>query len=293
LWDTVFANVVVSEDPAALAAAEAQRRAGQSVLDYLLGDLARLDARLPAPERYKLEQHTASLRELEKQLAAFEGTCQVPPRPEEFPSVLSYNNGEPYFEDITNLMIDMLAQSLACDLTRFGSLWMNDLSRGAIAGTGITQYTADEDLHNVVAHAYRPPTISGDPGDPSTWTHLSHQNRYSYAKCARLMQRLSEFGILQDSVILMSTDMGDPNLHSSVNVPMVLAGGTGGHFRMGRHLGMLPDCPDDQMYCSGQERHISNNKILVAIAQAFGVESDSFGTANDPAITTGALSELV
>jgi hypothetical protein len=91
----------------------------------------------------------------------------------------------------------------------------------------------------------------------------------------------------------MSTDMGDPNLHSSVNVPMVLAGGTGGHFRMGRHLGMLPDCPDDQMYCSGQERHISNNKILVAIAQAFGVESDSFGTANDPAITTGALSELV
>jgi hypothetical protein len=63
---------------------------------------------------------------------------------------------------------------------------------------------------------------------------------------------------------------------------------------MGRRLKVQNDCPDNK-WCDleTQGTTFSTNKILVAIAQAFGVEIDSFGTQPDSSNTTGALSDLV
>lgn len=296
-FDLLFSGFVVGDDPAAIAAAARQRMLGKSVIDFVHADVTRLHARVGAREKQKLDQHLTSLREVEKQFAeATAGVnCVVPPSPDAaaFPSYRMYNGGEPYFSVISDLFIDMLAQAMACDITRFGTLFLGDLSyEGNPLGL-------PADNHGGVAHTYNASIIGNDghtqPGDPATWLPLAQINRYSYGQIARLMQRLDEFGVLESTLIYASSDMGNPALHSTRNVPTLLAGGAGGKIQMGRRIKLAPDCPPTNEWCQhGDADHagVTNNHLLVSIMQAFGVEEDTFGTQPDPADTTGGLSEL-
>jgi hypothetical protein len=167
---------------------------------------------------------------------------------------------------------------MACDLTRFGTLFLGDLTRtGLIPGL-------PEDIHGDVAHRYDARTDK-HPGTPSTWQALATQNRYSYGKVARLLQRLDEAGIFEDTIVYVSSDMGDVARHSSRQVPTVVSGGCGGHFKLGRYL----DFRDNH---DGESKGIPQNRLLVSICQAFGVQENHFGHSHDPAITTGRLEEL-
>jgi DNA-binding IclR family transcriptional regulator len=205
----------------------------------------------------------------------------VPPQPDasKFPSVKQYNGGEPYFDAITDAHVDLLAQALACGITRFATLFMNDLS---YANNPLGLPT---DNHGSVAHTYdaSPVGNNGRPGagNPATWVPLAKFNRYSYSKIARFMQRLDEFGVLDSTLIYASSDMGNPSLHSTRNVPTLLAGGANGKLRMGRRIKLKADCPPDAPWCGEADATftpVTNSRVLVSIAQAFGVEIESFGS---------------
>ncbi len=299
-FDLLFEGVVVGSDPGANAEAERKRKQSQSVIDYAKWDINRLRTKLAPAEQQKLDQHLTSLSELEKQLKGGAGgvgggECMVPTRPDgsKFPQLKQYNGGEPYFDAITDAHIDVLAQALACDLTRFATLYMNDLS---YAGNPLD---LPVDNHGAVAHTYNASPVgnNGRPGDgdPASWLPLAKFNRYSYSKVARLMQKLDELGALDSTLIYVTSDMGNPSLHSTRNVPTVLAGGAGGKFRMGRRVKLKADCPADSPWCGENDAvfaPVTNSKLLVSIAQAFGVEVNEFGTQPDPALVRGALSEL-
>ncbi len=291
----VFADLLAQSDPAGAAELEAKRARGQSVIDYLRADIGNLRERLGPTEATKLDQHLTSLRDLEKQLEQFEGSCQLPEQPQTFDKYKRYNGGEPNFDVITNLQVDMLAQAVACDLTRFATLWLADLSAGAINGTGIDHpdYNANVDVHNTIAHGYSIERGPGSSGDPQSWARLAVQNRYSYGKIARLLQRLEEFGALDSSLVLAVTDMGDTSNHSSTDVPIVMAGGANGRLRMGRYVSLQSNCPPDNYWCAEQEKVIKPvNQLLVSIAEAFGSSITSFGHPTNPAHAEGTLSEL-
>jgi hypothetical protein len=248
----------------------AQRRAS---LDLLTAELRELGQRVPAAERDKLDQHATAFRELEKRLEPLRCPRPAIPNRAEFPDVAAFGGGEPYFDTITKLQIDLLVQALACDATRFATLYMSDLSR-----TGVLA-SLPEDIHNDVAHRYVAPSAGNPLGAPETWLPLAEQHRYSYGMVATLLQRLAEFELLEHTIVLVMSDMGDPARHTSSRVPTLIAGGAGGRFQMGRHL---------QFGTEGRPT-IPNNRVLVSIARAFGVELDAFGEAEDPAITDGAL----
>ncbi len=272
---------------------------GKSTLDFLRADLSRLNARLAQPEKYKLEQHTSALRDIEKRLEAQQsaamgggtstgpgsgGGCAAPTRPTEHPTYSTWNNGGPHADEDHNLHIDILAQAFACDITRFASFFQGDLSRGAVAGTGLENssgYTMDIDVHNSMAHQYNPQARA-------TWAQLGVQNRYSYGKLALLMRRLDEMGVLDSTVILMAGDMGDPALHSSRNVPVVVAGGgANGSLKMGRRIKLADDCPPGEQYCQDKTTY-SMAKLLTSVTNAFGVSAGGFGA--EP--SSGGLSEI-
>jgi len=270
-FSQAFARFVVGDDRAALARTERERALGKSLLDYWHSDLSSLAARAPAREKDKLEQHATALRELEKRLSGQVLTCPLPsaPDPSAFPAVAAYGGGEPYFDAITDLQVDLLAQAMACDVTRFATLFLADLSR--------THYDPGlpEDVHIDVAHRYASGGRSGG-GDPASWALLARQNHYCYAKIARLLQKLDAAGILEQTVLVALSDMGNPNKHTSRQVPALLAGGWGGALKGGRHIDLGPE-------------GTPNNRLLVSIQRAFGVESETFGEATDPAILTGEL----
>ena len=280
-FDFLFRRVVVGPDASAQASAERQRRLGQSLIDFVRGDVNRLRGRLAPLEKAKLDQHLEALRGLEKKLyAAPSGSpaCRMPARPLPFPALERYNGGEPYFDAITDLHIDLLALAMGCDITRFATLVTSDLSY-ANNPLGLPA-----DNHGGVAHTYAASPLGNagrplGPGKPATWKALAKLNRYSYGKVARLMQRLSEVGVLESTLIYASSDMGNPASHSTRNVPTVLAGGANGKIRMGRRIQYRTDCPLGTL-CQSDSREyetVPNNRLLTSIAHAFGVEVESFG----------------
>jgi len=199
------------------------------------------------------------------------GECAPPAAPDQttFPALAAYGGGEPYFDTITSLQIDLLAQALSCGITRVATLFLADLSRTHL------DPALPEDVHIEVAHRYASGGRAGG-GDPASWQALARQNRYVCSKLARLLARLDQFGILEQTVLIALSDMGDPNRHTSRQVPALLAGGWGGALQGGRHVDLG----------SGGT---PNNRLLVSVQQAFGVDSESFGEAEDPAVTTGRL----
>jgi Protein of unknown function (DUF1552) len=295
-FDLLFSGFVIGNDPDAEAKAARQRAMGKSIIDFVQGDVARLRARVAPREQQKLEQHLTSIRELEKQFQdPSEGpVCSPPNKPQAFPALKMYNGGEPYFDGITDVMVDLIAAAVSCDIVRFVTLYMNDL---AYDGNPLG---LPKDNHGGIAHTYNGSSVGQDGHpvdnpDPATWIPLAKFNKYSYSKVARLMQRLDAAGMLDSSLIYASSDMGNPALHSTRNVPTLLAGGANGKFRMGRRLKMQADCPTNLPWCAPDQpefRAAPNNKLLVSIAQAFGQEVETFGTQPDPKLTTGAMSEL-
>jgi hypothetical protein len=278
-FDFLFKQAVVGSDPAAQAAAERQRQLGASLIDFVSGDVNRLKARVGPFEQQKLDQHLDALRALEKKYQALgsQSNCPLPVRPTAFPELERYNGGEPYFDAITDLHIDLLGLAMGCDITRFATLVMGDLS---YAGNPLD---LPEDNHGGMAHTYSasPLGYEGRPvgaGDPATWQLLAKFNRYAYGKVARLMQRLDESGILDSTLIYASSDMGNPAAHSTRNVPTLLAGGANGNFRMGRRIKYRTDCPlgtDCDKTSSDYETN-PNNRLLVSIAQAFGIDINEY-----------------
>jgi hypothetical protein len=297
-FDLLFGNFAAPNDSVAQAALARKNRVGQSMLDFIRGEIGNMRPNLGALEQQKLDQHLTSLREIEKRLAVTgaPGSCTVPLAPDvtKFPKLKQYNGGEPYFDAITDAQVDILASAIACGVTRFATLFMNDLSYEG----NLLNLPADN--HGSVAHTYNgsPLGNNGHPvgdGDPKTWEPLARFNRYSYSKVARLMQKLDQLGALDDTLIYVTSDMGNPALHSTQNVPTVLAGGAAGKFRMGRRLRLGPDCPASNVWCADQDpvfQGVTNNHLLVSIAQAFGVELDEFGTQKDPKNAQGTLDGL-
>ena len=190
----------------------------------------------------------------------------------------------------------MLTQAFACDITRFATFYMADLSY-----TG-NPLGLNADNHGGVAHTYNGSQLGNDghpvgAGDAASWIPLAKFNRYSYGKIALFMQKMAAAGVLDNVLIYASSDMGNPSLHSTRNAPTVLAGGAAGtKFRMGRRLKMAADCMTN-LWCSPTDAEFkasTNNHLLVSIAQAFGLtDVTSFGTQGTASWKTGTLTGLL
>ena len=224
-------------------------------------------------------------------------TCTVPKKPDatKFPYLKQYNQGEPYFDAITNAFLDLITQAFACDITRFATLYLADLSYAS------NPLMLPADNHGSVAHTYNGSDLGSDghpvgAGDPASQALLAKFNRYSYGKIASLMQKMDAATVLDNVLIYASSDMGNPALHSTRNVPTLLAGGANGMFRMGRRLKAAADCPSSSPWCAPGDANFvatTNTKLLVSIAQAFGqTDVTSFGSQPNAAWTTGTLSNL-
>ncbi|HEY4392438.1 MAG TPA: DUF1552 domain-containing protein [Polyangia bacterium] len=302
-YSALFGNFAAPNNAAAQAALARQQALGTAVANSAYADVQSLYGKLAAPEQQKLQAHLDALSDLKKSFAATKlmgSECMVPAKPNSanFPYLLRYQNGEPYFDAISKAHIGLLAQAFACDITRFATLFLGDLS---YAGNPLSLPT---DNHGQVAHVYNGSAVGsdGEPvgnGDTSTWQLLAKFNKYIYGLIATLMQQLDAMGVLDNTLIYASSDMGNPARHSTRNVPTVLAGGANSLITMGRRLRMTPDCPSASPWCGPTDNAnppdytpISNNHLLVSIANMFGVQVSTFGTQKNTSDFTGPLPGL-
>ena len=253
VYQRMFGELLVGTEEAA------QRRGRrQSIVDITRSQLLDLRQRLGTEERIKLDAHTESLAQLENTIHAIP-QCS----PSEEPSgLVSYNNA--HFPDIAQAQMDLAITALACDMTRVVSLQMSHT-----VGPPVFSWIGVHEGHHSLSH--------GADGTTAAEEYVLCERWFS-EQFATLIQKLKdqpdpEGGSLFDSTLVVwAKELGDGRMHVCTDVPFVLGGG--GAFSGGRYLDV------------GQEYH---SKLLVSIAQAFGMELDTFG---DPGSGSGGLGGL-
>jgi hypothetical protein len=228
----------------------ALRRAQQrSILDSVTEDLAKLKVEVAAPDRLRLDQYLTDVREIERRLQiAMQKSDAVPSM------AVPYGVPESFDEHI-KLQFDLLALAFQADITRVATLLMaRDLTGRVYPDSG-----TDVSFHGGSHHAE-------DPGRVAQYAIL---NRYHASMVAYFGDKLKsieegEGNLLDHSVTLYGSNMGNSNQHLHYDVPMILMGGANGNLKGGKHL-------------SFESRTVPTSNMLLSVLDMFGLENDSFG----------------
>lgn len=261
-FERLFANND-SSDPAA----ELRLRQDRSLIDASLGDVLALQKQLGSTERAKLDIHLDSLREIERRLAGGgDSTCSsvvfneegftVDPK-DYYPKTYHI---ETNFDLVGKLQMDLMTLALSCNLTRFGTLmWSHPVSPTRIpeAGTEVANHDASHcgSAQGPVADAF---------------VMLKHWFLERFIQLVQHMKSVpdGDGNLLDNTLILLCSEIGDSNLHNHVSVPFVLVNG-GKVLETNRFLDYAGKGPDGD-----NEPHA---KLLVSLANAMGSDIDSFG----------------
>jgi hypothetical protein len=252
-------------DPDALARKINQRRA---VLDLVSDEYKKLQSKLGADDRLKLEAHVAAVGEIQKRLEKgiinFDGQCQ----PLDLGAPIDHDRVA-NMPNIGRLQLDLLAMAFACDLTRVGSVMWSPSTSDHV-------YTwVDENIregHHSLAH-------KGDEDAPKVQQNtqvnawFSEQLAYFISKLKAIPE--GDGTVFDNTVIFWTNEQAKGNNHSRRRMPYLLAGSAGGYFRTGRYLSPAPGT--------------GHNRLLVSLMNAMEVEGDTFG---NPAYGTGPLPGL-
>jgi Protein of unknown function (DUF1552) len=238
---------------------KARRERQSSILDSVSGSLRELMPEVAHVDRMRLEQYLDDVREIEHRLAiAAQASTEVPNM------AVPYGVPESFHEHI-QIQFDLLTLALQADITRVATvLYARDLTGRVYPESG-----TDISFHGGSHHAE-------DPGRVAQYARL---NRYHVQMLAYLVKKLADIKegegtLLDHSLILYGSNMGNSNQHLHYDVPHVLVGGAGGKLKGDRHLA----------YAS---RTVPTGNLLLSILNIFDERAASFGD------STGPLERLV
>ena len=251
LFDRVFGGGF--RLPGAGTAVDPAIPAERSVLDALMSDVSGLQRKLGSTDRARLDQHLEGLRALEKRLRRLEedppnlAACAYPTEPAaDYPEI----EGRPQLREKNAVQAEIMAMALACDQTRVFSQFFtqpvaNVLFPGIAAG------------HHQLTH---------DEGDGQPQVNaITIQIMQSFSDLLQALDRIPEgAGTLLDNTVVMGTsDVAWGNTHSPEDYPIVLAGSAGGALKMDVH------------YRSPSGENVSN--VLLTVCRAMGMDLPEFG----------------
>jgi len=238
----------------------ARRMRNRSILDSLNESLSRLRRDSGPSDRARLDQYAEDVREIERRLQIAMKASTVAP------ADLSVPVGVPQsFDEHIKLQFDLLALAFQADITRVGTLlFARDL-------TGRTYPESEA------------PTVGFHGGshhgeDPKRIAELAKINQYHVKMLAHLVARLDKTPdgdgtLLDHSLVLYGSNMGNPNQHLHYDVPHVLVGGASGKLTGGRHLAY-------------PTRAVPTGNLLLSVMETFDIHQDSIGD------STGRLEDL-
>jgi hypothetical protein len=229
-----------------------------SILDAVLGDARSLNRRLSKPDSVKLDEYLASVRDVETKLA-LERSWQAVPKP-------SVGAKEPENQGLARdlpAIYDLIALALETDSTRVATLEIG--GSFAVSDLGIRQ-----GYHNLSHHGQVQQNIDS----------LVEIELYQMRQFAHFLEKLRSIRepgrdgtLLDHTMVLMGSGMGNANSHTNTDLPILLAGGG---FRHGEH----------RAYPQEARRRVPLCNLYVSMLQRFGVETDRFSA------STGTLSGL-
>ncbi|HEV1286354.1 MAG TPA: DUF1552 domain-containing protein [Bryobacteraceae bacterium] len=241
-------------DPAARRKRTDQDR---TILDYVRGDLARLEPGLGTRDKRKLDEYFESIRDIERRIQkAEQQKMQMP--------VMESPVGIPdSFEEHAKLMADLMVIAWQTDMTRVITFMMaREGSNRSYREIGVP------DGHHSVTH---------HQNDPEKVAKTQKIDEHHVKAFAYLVKRLDETKdgdgtLLDHSMLLYGSSIRDGNVHDHHDLPLVLAGGKGAGLQTGRHIRYKPETP--------------MTNLLVTMLDRSGVPAETLGD------STGKVDQL-
>jgi len=238
-------------DGSTTAERSARRQRDRSILDSLGTSLNRLRRDTSASDRATLDSYTTDVREIERRLQIAMKASTVAPTDMAVPVGVPQT-----FDEHIKLQFDLLALAFQADLTRVGTLlFARDL-------TGRTYPESEA------------PTVGFHGGshhgeDPRRIDQFSKINQYHIKMLAYLVDRLNrtkegDGTLLDRSLVLFGSNMGNPNQHLHYDVPHVVIGGANGKIKGDRHLAY-------------PSKTVPTGNLLLSILDKFGIHQDVIG----------------
>ena len=208
----------------------AELRKSGSILDWMTEDMARLRRELGPGDQTRLGQYLDSVREVERRIQKAEqqkdGSLFLDlERPASVPAV---------WEDHVKLMFDLQVLALQADTTRVVTF---QLARET--STRTYPHIGVPDPHHPVSH---------HSNDPEKLAKLAKINAHHVSLFAYLVEKLratpdGDGSLLDHSIYMLGSGMGNPDVHDHSNLPIVLAGGGAGKIKGARHIKYAQQTP--------------------------------------------------
>ena len=225
----VFERLFGASDSTDAATRRADIRRDRSMLDSVTEELHRFRKGIGAPDRIKLEQYVDAIRDVERRIQIAEQQVD-----KELPVVERPTGMPATYEEHVTLMVDLLTLAYQTDLTRVSTFMLaREASNRAYPEIGIA------DAHHPLSH---------HQDNPEKLIRLSKLNAFHLQMFVYLVQKLQatadgEGTLLDQTVLLYGSGMGDPNIHTALNLPTLVVGGSGVGIATGRHLTVTDNTP--------------------------------------------------
>ena len=253
LYQKLFAS------PEDRARSEYLLRSGHSALDVVLEDAKRLQRNVSAADRAKLGEYFDSLRDVETRLAQQIKRVHDPVPSTDY-RLPDYDPVSPTLQlEAETIMYDLMALALETDSTRVISLFIGGLGQVFT----IDGNTLKAGYHALSHHGNDPDAIA-DLIKVET-EHMRCFNRF----LAQLKSKTDAEGrpLLDETIVLLGTGMGDSSRHANSNLPTLVAGGGFDH---GRHIAVDKNAVGAPLL----------GDLYVTLMQQLGLENDRFSNAH-------------
>ncbi len=227
-----------------------------SVLDVLRDDVRSFERNLGATDRSRLDQYLTSLRELEERLAV-SGDWEQKPKPSTQATEPKDIADKARFFPKIQLMLEMARLAFETDSTRIITLMVDGFATPVFEID--EQHRTRDGYHNLSHHGQSKEKLAElEKVDLQQMRHLRELFAVLAATRAADGQRL-----LDQTMVLYGSNLGDANVHNCTNLPLLLAGGG---FKHGQHLAF--DTLHNKPLCN----------LFVSMLQKMGVEAEAFGS---------------
>ena len=201
-----------------------RRRTDSSILDWITGRVGKLKRELGAADQQKLERYLEDVREIERRISLVEArnssgeSRELPEAPAGVPDS---------FSEHAKLMFDLQLLAFESDVTKVFSFKMGrDSSARVFPESG-----SDKPFHPASHHG----------GNEESVREFAKINSYHVSMIPYFLEKLQntiegDASLLDKTMLIYGSPMGDPNLHNHKRCPLFVAGGANGALAGNTHI---------------------------------------------------------
>ncbi len=239
----LFDSLFVDDSPEARRRKTVMAKGGHSIIDIVRSEARALERKVGRGDQEKLDEWLTSVRDLETRLEANENWIHQPkPKGHKYPPLPNLNSAP----DLNRMFLDLVGLALKTDSTRFATLHCTHNTVRALEGV-------DESYHTLSHHGRSEEKLK----------QLAIVEQAVIDRWADFLRQLDQAQILDDTMVILTSNLGNASSHDNRNMPVLFGGGG---YRHGQHLAF------------DQTNNYPLPNLYLSMLQNLGMEAERFAS---------------